>query len=633
MKQVFLHRHFFYRTVFCLVCCLVIFGCEPDKEVGHTRNRPPEVRIIKDMYSDSSQTTLLTGTGSATSVATIHWFANDADGFITGYMYRWSYKDSANGSVVYSHPWTIILDYITSKRSPLSYNTSSGYILMLDIQDTSEVRKLVPEVYKYFRNAELYPDYFNPSSDQFDSSLYHLYLDLDRGKTRIVKGVPVRASNPYNNKYPVHESPYKGTFVFESPDTLNWHKFEILAIDNQGLVSTKPDTLVLWTGQGEPVYVYFPNDPSNPYSSDSLFILPHLTPTWSGIRFNFIAGGINWNKMFYSVRVDSFRWTEWSENRYAVITGENMNPARPLTGRHTIEVRAKDDCGAITKPDTSSTPRDKRMFYTIYPAFTEPDYQKRILLAVHVKENQETQPWFPSNTQIEQYYSEIYDSLGYKGKYDVWNARLLGMPSCSVMGHYTTIHIIDDVGPLIGTNMNARILGVMYGKYLDIGGNIIMNGLPDLAPSRMVQNPESLLVKRMHILGTNGMLTYCTFITNPQNDFIGAFGNTALGYPAYIELDSTKLNPSPGPYCGGLPNIAVSFPSGFAETIFSYDSKSDTTILSDQACDSIKFQGHSMGYLYRGPTYQTAYYGFPLWFVKKHQATAIIRRTYELFYP
>jgi hypothetical protein len=313
-----------------------------------------------------------------------------------------------------------------------------------------------------------------------------------------------------------------------------------------------------------------------------------------------------------------------------------MDPSRSYTGVHTFEVRARNEFGKVSLPDTARPRRDMRRFVTVYPAFSEGS-QKRILLAFHNKQPQTILPWAPSNEQLIQYYREIYDSLGYSNQYDVWNALQLGMPSFSVMGRYTTIHVIDDIGPLSGTAMRALILGTMYGRYLDVGGYMILNGIPDFAPSRMVQNPESLVIKRMHMLGVGGNLTNCSFITNTQSDFIGAFGNTALGFPQHVDLDSSKLSQQVGnyPYVGGIPNLSVSYPRGFGEVIFSYDSKSDTEIILPQACgfSRIIFQGHSMGYLYRGINFKTAYYGFPLWFVKKDQAKAIIRRTYELFYP
>jgi hypothetical protein len=363
--------------------------------------------------------------------------------------------------------------------------------------------------------------------------------------------------------------------------------------------------------------------PPLPSLTESLYVLKQVTDTWNGIKFYYQGRDRISRWLWYSWRVDSVAWSVWGTSTTAIITASDMDQHRPYTGVHTFEVRAKNEFGLISSTDSMSV----ASFLTVYPAFAEPGYPQRVLLINSAKPGTGASPWLPTTKQVSDYYKEIFDSIGVA--YDVWETETRGTssdghPTLSDLGRYSTLFLFSDICPL---NEKQKIRSSRYSSYMDVGGNMIMNGgFWALPPQVYVYPIEPFLITHIHLAS----ITYPDYLTITASDFIGAFGNSALNYPAYVELDSSKLNPA---WSGGLKFIAVSAASAFGEIIFRYDSRNDSVFISQPNGDVIPIEGHSIGYLYRGATFKTTYFGIPLYFVKKDQAIAILRRTIELFYP
>jgi hypothetical protein len=99
---------------------------------------------------------------------------------------------------------------------------------------------------------------------------------------------------------------------------------------------------------------------------------------------------------------------------------------------------------------------------------------------------------------------------------------------------------------------------------------------------------------------------------NTAFDFVGGRGR--LGYPD-LQMDSTKMLAA---WNGALANIPYVSPRGFAEVIFSYESKTNSD-----------WQGRILGIRYLGITYTVVYLGFPLFYAQPDDAAAIMQKALQ----
>ncbi len=511
-------------------------------------NQPPHTSLANIPTNDQ--------TGKypeSTPTVTLYWVGNDADGFVTAFTYRWSYDSS--GVKIY-RPWTTLLNYEVS-----------GYTLVAQ----GDVKN-VPSVYNYF--ATLLPS----ASDSITS-------DLEADDTLYVQGDTVfTASSEIIN-------PDEGTFIFESLDTLNPHTFEVAAVDNDAAVDPDPASVTFWTPQAQapiPEIV-------QPYPPDSSFVADEVTATFPGLTFYFQAIDPYSKGMLYSWSVDSLHWSPYSTNTSAVVTAADMKP--PYTGMHTLYLNAKNDFGLV-----DSIPASYK-FDVIVPSFVGPHPVHRILLLDDTK-NGLGLPFSPKIADLDAYYETLLDSAGESGNYDVWDVEkspsVGKFPNALQIANYSTVVFYDDDEfadlPVQMTSGRSQLLA----SYLAVGGKLIMSGWNAVSN---FASPDSFFDYRVH-LETVQTSAGQFYRFNTAYDFTGATGQN--GYPNLV-LDSTKLSTV---WKGALNKIAVVSPRGFAENIYSYNSKSD----------SVGFQGYPVGVRYLGITYSVVYFGFPLYFMEQHSA-------------
>jgi hypothetical protein len=379
-------------------------------------------------------------------------------------------------------------------------------------------------------------------------------------------------------------------FEFTNLDSGDIVYYSVAAVDergNRGALSSEVD---LQSRVYEPPLVNIISGPS-----DTVYILKEETETWGGIGFSFRGRDRNSRNIEYSWKVDTQDWSEWSFSTQARVRASDID--MPYTGQHEFSVRARNEFGIITPDELHA----KRRFYTVYPAFADSGYPKRLLYVNATRSDSRNLPYAPDVNTFNEFYRVVLDSIGVE--YDMWNTARRGHPNLSTMGRYTTIYIVTDICPPANSQ---RIPGRKYSSYLDVGGKIIMNGIHYPGIPLVVNDAESLLISRMYL-----DYSYYGYRMNTRYDFVGAYGEN--GYPD-VTLDNTKLDSLWG---GALRYISVSQPRGLTEIIFRFNSKSD----------SIDFEQMPMGYRYMGPTYKTAFYGFPLYFLPKDQAIAILRKT------
>lgn len=541
---------------------------------------------------------------SGSPIVSLYWVGNDGDGFVTGFAYRWTYKEKMTDSVWKYNPgnpldptdptykWKVIVNYVIPSSSG-----TKNLVLMMEL-DTATARIAVPSVFKFFSNASLDPERLDRNNRNADTALIRIYDQLDSGKTVLVNGYPVYASNPPKVTYPVHDSPNRGQFVFESDDKKNRHIFEIVAIDNEGAIG-KRDTINFWTPGVEIPILNITKDPGR----EKIFVLKQKTYTWPGIRFEFRGRDRNSRTFEYSWRVDTKDWSPWSSETYAAVTALDMDT--PYTGPHIFRVRCRNEFGAVTQENINLT----RIFYTVYPLFVEPNFPQRTLLIHHSRLSAVDYSYRPDLNHIVEYYRVLMDSLGIP--YDVWITRQRGNPSFEDLARYSSVYIITDQFVLDGIETGI-LKGRIYYQYLDVGGRLVLNGIFSRGGNllNVIDDVfrDSVLVKRMHLFTASPLRN-----SEPQPGiFVRAVG--ALGYPD-LQIDTTKL----APFQRALQNVAVNRPRGFGEIIYRFDAVDDNFL----------FENQPIGIRYDGITFKTVYLGFPVYFMEQRQAVAVLRRAFK----
>src|ERR1041385_2714251 len=188
---------------FLILSCLGIslitgWSCTPKDPGTATENRPP-VAHLANVPNDDTVSVADSATTTPSSLVKLYWVGNDADGFVTAFMYRWSFKDSNLSPDIKYRRWTVVLNYVPY--------TNRILILNIDSAQTFETApKIAPQIFKFFANTDLDLDKRDPASPLYDTALVHMFNRIDNGDTITIFGTKVFASNPATNPYPVHES-------------------------------------------------------------------------------------------------------------------------------------------------------------------------------------------------------------------------------------------------------------------------------------------------------------------------------------------------------------------------------------------------------------------------------------------
>ena len=581
-------------VIFTLIL-ITSWSCEPDDIGKPYPNVPPITRLANVPPPDDTIRT-------TSPRLTLNWVGDDPDGYVVGFRYRWNFRLSQTSPFEYK-PYKIVLNIII--------NT---FALMVTTEDPAAV----PPVYKYF--ATLPPEGLD--LQKVDS--------LARGDTIYVEGVGVYASNPDSIRiqtgarirysFPVHVNPNSGTFIFDSQDTVNFHTFEITAIDNLGDTSSfgPPNIrrISFETPQVPP-----PVTSLDDYPTETKLVVMNATPTFRGVRFAFKGNDPNSRTIDYRWVVDKeireangqpIPWSRFTQNEYAYVVASDFYD--PYASEHTFTVQARNEFGSIDTVGASVT------FTTIYPNFLRTDIpQKFKVLFINIGYTEPPYPisWpgtpaYPYREMVDQYYHEIFNSLGMPESvittFHVLQYEPNDFPTLGEIGDYNLVFIYGDAvdqtyfmwakySGAFGTSRQNIIRDYCY-----VGGRFIISGWAALSGFNTPLQPEFFL----NIFHVN--------IQSPQNprviqtyEFVGAKGS--LGYPD-IMLDTTKCDtlwkdPLTGKY--GLRNMWVCYPYGFGEIIHRYKSGRSFSQWEDQTL-SIRYQGI---------TFNAVFFGFPLYYMER----------------
>jgi hypothetical protein len=544
---------------------------------------------------------------------TLSWVGDDPDGYIIGYKYRWSYTI---GGVKHQHQWGRILNI----------STVANLALMIDSTVTSD-EAMFP-VYHYF--ATLPPEGLDTA----------LQTRLVIGDTILIAGIKVFASNAENIDYPIHTNPTSGTFIFDSEDSLNYHTFEVAAIDDKGVASAFPATVDFITPHVAPPktsMVYPAAD-----RTDTIYVSDKTTDTWPGILFQYKATDPNSRTIQYSFNVDSVTagdslvWSPWSSSTSTYINATHFKD--PYATRHVFSVRAKNEFGSIDtlgyylQNDDSTgtdTVRGRVYFNTIFPNFLRPGYKDTVLVfntSYKWDSTGQVSNSRPHSDSIKAFYTRILNQLGIPFVYTTY--QLERFPTQAKLAHYRVTLIVADciseqakyyrsAMPVFDATGNQ----VLLRDYAYIGGSLVTSSINMpyasnaplsgvLFPSvfhAVVRYPDSYAA-----CWDDGPGAYRGTASIIDHSFAGATG--IGGYPN-VTVDATKLDTA---YLG-LPSIWSVSPEGFGEYIYSFNGIADTSC----------FNGKNIGVRYRGVSFNSIFLGFPLYFVPESTALLVLKRAFQ----
>lgn len=561
----------------------VFFTCKfPNEPVKG--NTFPETRLANVPVDD---TVALYINLNAFPEITLNWLGDDPDGYIIAYRYRWT--DYIRGVAVNQTPWTTVLNIsrpgwqnvIGVKGSPGSLFRIYNYLVTLAPTDTAIINRIADSLTTMRPFAVPY-------------------------KTGVIPTDSIVGMDPLQLL-----SPTRGTFIFFSPVDSNQHRFEVSSIDNNDAIDPSPARVNFWTliSPGSVAVI----DAIPPANS-----LTTLVPTerFPGLRFAFRSlDPNNTTDLYFSWAVDdTTRWSQWTQDGFAYVTGRDFNPV--ASGRHRFYVRARNRWGVISLPAETS-------FTAIIPDFVLPNYQPRILLVNATPPPGVLARGLDTNA-VRAFYSEVMDSIGKAGKYDFLHlapAPLTRFPTDTVLGKYSlVIYMLETNLPVLGAAAQYRLQAgnqTLFARYLDVGGNLIISGVPD--PQRGIANftqVNSFAHTYLHIQPPQGPLA---FYQNNLRDFVGAKG--FFGHPN-VPVDPTRLPPDS---TGGLWQIALSFGTGFADNPYTFDSGRDSLGFENLPV-SVRFQAPETPPPGEPRTYSTFYFGFPLYYCQKSAVIEAMRK-------
>jgi|GEM_PF-4772817 len=611
----FFPKKVFFFSILLLVGILIDGGCKQNSGAFYSNAKP--LIYLSNVPPDSLGGKIYLDSLSGPQLS-LSWWANDPDGFVVGYRYRWTLNGFTNPNIY--HPYTILLNILVDQK----------YALIAVTQNVA----LIPPVYHYFATL---------TNDQLDTvSLAH----LRRGDSLLIAGVPVFASNSDSaiipgtsirdsNRTPVHINPTSGTFVFESVDSVNLHTFSIEAIDNVGALSVAPAKISFTTGKLQAPTAYITR------SQDTSLILTHKSDAFKGIEFDFSASNPG-GSLFYAYQwvvdrdqwpPDSIPWSAFDPTPHAFIAGENM--PNQYASTHIMYVHVKNQFGVVSR-DTQIT------FHTIYPSFAIPPYPKRILLVNNSLDSASQGPTYPSRQEVENYYIHMLNDLG--DSCDVWEAGKdppdgPGFPYLRDLQKYSLVIFVADraenlteILPAFGKSREAVLI-----QYCDVGGNLIMTGwsLRSTINVPLTSPPNDPFYQGIIHVGESSRFSIgiaSTLLPIPGNSLIGAHGQ--LNYPDIV-WDQSKLDTS---WHGGLPGQWVTFPDGFGETIYrlEYD-PNDQSFYTDQFGRHYYYplyndQPLAVRYLGGSPQgnppgfFNCVFFSFPLYYVDSTIAEQVLKQ-------
>ncbi len=533
----------------------------------------------------------------------LYWLGDDPDGYVVAYRYRWT--DVYRGQRVVQ-PYRTILNLVSIGTSNLSR--------VIMIRGTP---RSLPEVYRFLATLT-----------QQDQALVNAINDsLLTGRAFAVpyKTGAVPGDSLVGADSIMHISPTIGQFIFDSPVDSNLHIFEVASIDNSGEVDPTPAIVHFWTLKSPAPIVTVSPPVVNTLISSGLvdtFQIAIREPTdrFRGIRIDFLAIDQSTDERVFQWAVDDTldptAWSPWQESTTAYVTAKHFRPI--VSGWHRFYVRAKNRWGVLSNIATYNHPTGQGSFKATVVDIDDPNFQRPRVLIINNTQSGNGTRGNPDSNQIKAFYSEVMDSLGLTGRFDILSSSptsgiiWMRRPEAVIrLGQYSTVMFL----------MERKIVGLpgVYqletnGRknlelYLQAGGNLIFVGPIDTVGPIIIG------------LGTffDNIPHMVNLSMSRQRNCVGSKG--ALGYPD-LKLDTSKIQRDS---LGAIRFILTGRPRTFGETIGSFMAIEP---------DSAVWNGRPVNVRYLAPdpvpparrTYSVVRFGVPLYFCEKNSVIQSLRK-------
>jgi len=320
---------------------------------------------------------------------------------------------------------------------------------------------------------------------------------------------------------------------------------------------------------------------------------------------------------------DTIGWSEWDKDAFATITAIDFQQTGSDT--HSFYLRGRNRWGVIS-------PTVNWKFTASVPPIDSVGWPRKTLVInnCRITSSPLSPVWMPvvDTNDVNGFYREVLDSLGKTEgvDYDIYvsSSNAYRFPAREVLARYTTIFLLAEQElPNSPFGAQTRIdptKQALLSEYMNIGGKLLFSGSPYITLSFGNGAWEILADDIFHILTTESAPPF-PLVQDTTFNFIGGIGK--LGYPN-VQVDSTKLPPEA---MGAIKDIGLSFPRGFGQTIFEFDSRSN----------SPGFENLPIGVRYLAgpaipparPIFSAVYFGFPLYYAEKSGVIATLRKAFE----
>ncbi len=587
-KRLFQLQWFIAAALVFLAVVFLQSSCRyPDSPANG--NSPPETRISNIPPNDTVALYIRQG---VIPEFTLFWLGDDADGYVIAYKYHWT--DIYRGTRIVN-PTTTILN--------VANLGGAGLLNSIIVKGTP---RSLPEMYRFFSTLT-----------GVDTAVIRIIGDSLATrrpfavpyKTGIVVGDSISGADSS-----VHRSPTTGRFIFESPADSNMHRFEVSSVDNNGAEDMTPAFVNFWTLKSpEPIVRLLSTSPA--FQDTNQLAIRNTTDLFPGLQFNFFSQDRSTDDIVYSWAVDdtanASSWSPYIRDQFAFVTASSFKPI--VSGWHVFYVRAKNRWGVL------SNIAEGRFKATI-PAFNDPSYVPRILL-INSNRSQNGTLGSPDSNQIKSFYTEVMDSVGKSGRYDIITMATpsVTFPTQTVLGTYSTIvYLVEQKLRPVGDGRlqlnNDRL--ALLGRYLRVGGKLILVGPQDTAS--VGGNFPAFAYDFLHEDTSRSSFIPGSTANWKQNnnlDFVGARGQ--FGYPDLM-IDAAKL---PSDSLGAVRHIRKYVARGFGQTIGLFDSRTNDPEW-ENASVAVRFINPQ---LY---TYSIVHFGFPLYYVQKSAAIQAMRKAF-----
>lgn len=377
------------------------------------------------------------------------------------------------------------------------------------------------------------------------------------------------------------------TIAFNSTQALNMQRFLVRAIDNDKNVDPTPAERILYTLRTvSPITKIL-----LPKRNSSILVAPQVTDWWQGVFVTFNATDPTGRGQIveYAWAVDGGPWT-WQKDTSVYITPDKIPGS--LNGQHKIRVTSRNNTNLVDPVG------DSVLVTLIIPSFSN-----NVIIIDETDEfNNPFLTWGIADSVVDRFYAEVFPGAMQ------WDFKSKGMPPREVLADYKLIVWHADDVPTSRPHKISEPANIeIFTDYLKVGGKFLMSGWRILKSFAYYNNFPFTFTQGTFVHDYLHIRTVTE--TDILGDMTGAKGKT--GSFTSIQVDSARL--ANFPYDGRLSQVnLITTMAGFTDVLYSYE--------NHPTSPNVTYRGRAVALRYYGTVFDAVVLGFPMYFIKKHDA-------------